>query len=239
MGWRRAAGTAVTRCARRKCEDGTSKSDCAPAKAARSLPSSGWSASSMIPTSPAPNARDFAPAPPISSCRDRRQGPVPKIRSRAWSISGQHPAAGARSRRHGSAHGGPRSRVRARSPRYATDARRRFFASRFSGSRSAAKTQDYGRGAGRRRALRHGGKCDRTPQDRPFANCGVGGGGRDVRPRGIEAGGGVSAKVLQGGTEGALLAELKRDFATVKHVKPAASRSDSAELYVLATGFRH
>jgi 23S rRNA (uridine2552-2'-O)-methyltransferase len=46
------------------------------------------------------------------------------------------------------------------------------------------------------------------------------------------------AKVLQGGTEGALLADLKRDFSTVRHVKPAASRSDSAELYVLATGFR-
>ena len=38
--------------------------------------------------------------------------------------------------------------------------------------------------------------------------------------------------------EGALLANLKRDFAQVKHLKPAASRSDSAELYVLATGFR-
>ena len=45
-------------------------------------------------------------------------------------------------------------------------------------------------------------------------------------------------KVLQGGTEAALLAELKRDFANVKHVKPAASRTDSAELYLLATGFR-
>jgi 23S rRNA (uridine2552-2'-O)-methyltransferase len=45
-------------------------------------------------------------------------------------------------------------------------------------------------------------------------------------------------KVLQGGTEASLLAPLKRDFATVKHVKPAASRSDSAELYLLATGFR-
>jgi 23S rRNA (uridine2552-2'-O)-methyltransferase len=45
-------------------------------------------------------------------------------------------------------------------------------------------------------------------------------------------------KVLQGGTEGTLLAELKRDFATVRHVKPAASRAGSAELYVLATGFR-
>jgi 23S rRNA (uridine2552-2'-O)-methyltransferase len=46
------------------------------------------------------------------------------------------------------------------------------------------------------------------------------------------------AKVLQGGTEGSLLADLKRDFKQVKHVKPAASRSDSAELYVLAMGFR-
>jgi 23S rRNA (uridine2552-2'-O)-methyltransferase len=46
------------------------------------------------------------------------------------------------------------------------------------------------------------------------------------------------AKVLQGGTESALLADLKRDFATVRHAKPAASRADSAELYVLATGFR-
>jgi len=45
-------------------------------------------------------------------------------------------------------------------------------------------------------------------------------------------------KVLQGGTEASLLAELKRDFASVKHVKPPASRSDSAELYLLAQGFR-
>ncbi|HMO30605.1 RlmE family RNA methyltransferase [Enterovirga sp.] len=54
----------------------------------------------------------------------------------------------------------------------------------------------------------------------------------------LAPGGAFLAKVLQGGTEGALLADLKRDFAAVRHVKPAASRSDSAELYVLATGFR-
>ena len=36
----------------------------------------------------------------------------------------------------------------------------------------------------------------------------------------------------------ALLAELKRDFSSVKHIKPPASRSDSAELYLLARGFR-
>jgi 23S rRNA (uridine2552-2'-O)-methyltransferase len=54
----------------------------------------------------------------------------------------------------------------------------------------------------------------------------------------LKPGGTFLCKVLQGGTEGTLLADLKRDFASVKHVKPAASRSDSAELYVLATGFR-
>jgi 23S rRNA (uridine2552-2'-O)-methyltransferase len=54
----------------------------------------------------------------------------------------------------------------------------------------------------------------------------------------LAPGGAFVAKVLQGGTEGTLLADLKRDFATVRHVKPAASRSDSAELYVLATGYR-
>jgi 23S rRNA (uridine2552-2'-O)-methyltransferase len=54
----------------------------------------------------------------------------------------------------------------------------------------------------------------------------------------LRSGGTFLCKVLQGGTEGELLADLKRDFAAVKHVKPAASRTDSAELYVLATGFR-
>jgi 23S rRNA (uridine2552-2'-O)-methyltransferase len=54
----------------------------------------------------------------------------------------------------------------------------------------------------------------------------------------LAPGGAFLAKVLQGGTEHTLLADLKRDFATVRHLKPAASRADSAELYVLATGFR-
>lgn len=54
----------------------------------------------------------------------------------------------------------------------------------------------------------------------------------------LAPGGAFVAKVLQGGTEGTLLADLKRDFSVVRHVKPAASRADSAELYVLATGFR-
>jgi 23S rRNA (uridine2552-2'-O)-methyltransferase len=54
----------------------------------------------------------------------------------------------------------------------------------------------------------------------------------------LAPGGFFLAKVLQGGAEGELLARLKRDFATVRHLKPKASRADSAELYLLATGFR-
>ena len=54
----------------------------------------------------------------------------------------------------------------------------------------------------------------------------------------LSPGGTFLAKVFQGGTERDLLDMLKRDFATVRHVKPKASRADSAELYVLATGFR-
>jgi 23S rRNA (uridine2552-2'-O)-methyltransferase len=54
----------------------------------------------------------------------------------------------------------------------------------------------------------------------------------------LKPGGAFVAKVLQGGTEAALLAQLKRDFSGVKHIKPAASRPDSAELYLVATGFR-
>ncbi len=54
----------------------------------------------------------------------------------------------------------------------------------------------------------------------------------------LAPGGSFLAKVLQGGTEASLLAALKRDFRQVKHVKPPASRADSAELYLLATGFR-
>ena len=51
-------------------------------------------------------------------------------------------------------------------------------------------------------------------------------------------GGFFLCKVLQGGSEHDLLTLLKRNFTAVRHVKPEASRSDSAELYVLATGFR-
>ena len=57
---------------------------------------------------------------------------------------------------------------------------------------------------------------------------------RDV----LKPGGHFLCKVLRGGTERQLLADMKRDFGTVRHVKPKSSRDDSAELFVLATGFR-
>ena len=54
----------------------------------------------------------------------------------------------------------------------------------------------------------------------------------------LAPGGGFVAKVFQGGAEGELLALLKRDFTTVRHAKPPASRAESAEVYVVAQGFR-
>jgi len=54
----------------------------------------------------------------------------------------------------------------------------------------------------------------------------------------LKPGGTFLAKVLRGGTESELLKLMKQDFAQVRHVKPKASREDSAELFVLATGFR-
>ncbi|MBK1865765.1 RlmE family RNA methyltransferase [Aestuariivirga sp. YIM B02566] len=54
----------------------------------------------------------------------------------------------------------------------------------------------------------------------------------------LKPGGTFLAKVLRGGTEGEMLKMMKRHFESVRHVKPDASRSDSAELFVLAMGFR-
>jgi 23S rRNA (uridine2552-2'-O)-methyltransferase len=54
----------------------------------------------------------------------------------------------------------------------------------------------------------------------------------------LRPGGSFVAKVLAGGTDNQLLAELKRHFATVKHAKPPASRKDSSEWYVVAQGFK-
>ena len=54
----------------------------------------------------------------------------------------------------------------------------------------------------------------------------------------LAPGGAFIAKVFQGGSEKDLLARLKLDFTTVRHVKPPASRAGSAEVYVVAQGFR-
>jgi 23S rRNA (uridine2552-2'-O)-methyltransferase len=54
----------------------------------------------------------------------------------------------------------------------------------------------------------------------------------------LAPGGVFVAKVFKGGTERELLDLLKRSFETVKHAKPAASRAESAETYVVATGFK-
>ncbi|NMD07133.1 MAG: RlmE family RNA methyltransferase [Phyllobacteriaceae bacterium] len=62
--------------------------------------------------------------------------------------------------------------------------------------------------------------------------------GYDFARQVLKPGGTYLAKVLRGGTESQLLTLMKKDFATVRHVKPMASRDDSAELFVLATGFR-
>ena len=54
----------------------------------------------------------------------------------------------------------------------------------------------------------------------------------------LAPGGAFVTKVFAGGTEKELLLRLKKSFTTVRHVKPPASRKDSAEIYLVATGFR-
>jgi len=54
----------------------------------------------------------------------------------------------------------------------------------------------------------------------------------------LEPGGAFVTKAFQGGETGALLTLLKQNFAIVRHVKPKASRAESSELYLLATGFK-
>ncbi|MBV7256852.1 RlmE family RNA methyltransferase [Pacificimonas sp. WHA3] len=60
----------------------------------------------------------------------------------------------------------------------------------------------------------------------------------DFAHRNLIPGGSFVAKVLAGGADAALVAELKRNFAAVKHVKPPASRKGSSEWYVVAQGFK-
>jgi 23S rRNA (uridine2552-2'-O)-methyltransferase len=54
----------------------------------------------------------------------------------------------------------------------------------------------------------------------------------------LKPGGAFIGKVFQGGATGELLARIKKDFASVKHVKPPASRAQSVEMYLLAQGFK-
>jgi 23S rRNA (uridine2552-2'-O)-methyltransferase len=60
----------------------------------------------------------------------------------------------------------------------------------------------------------------------------------DVAQTVLAPGGAFIGKVFQGGATGALLARFKQQFRDVKHVKPPASRAESVELYLVATGFR-
>jgi len=60
----------------------------------------------------------------------------------------------------------------------------------------------------------------------------------DCAMRLLAPGGAFVAKVLEGGTQAELLAQMKHRFAKVRHAKPPASRADSAEMYVVATGYR-
>lgn len=60
----------------------------------------------------------------------------------------------------------------------------------------------------------------------------------DVAEETLKPGGTFVGKVFQGGATNEILARLKRAFASVKHVKPPASRAGSVELYLVATGFR-
>ncbi len=60
----------------------------------------------------------------------------------------------------------------------------------------------------------------------------------DVAEDTLTPGGIFISKVFQGGATGALLARIKKSFRDVRHVKPPASRADSVELYLVATGFK-
>ena len=60
----------------------------------------------------------------------------------------------------------------------------------------------------------------------------------DIAENVLKSGGAFVGKVFQGGATGELLARIKQHFRDVKHVKPPASRAESIELYLVATGFR-
>lgn len=55
----------------------------------------------------------------------------------------------------------------------------------------------------------------------------------------LKTGGAIIIKIFQGGAEGHILTEIKKNFTSVKHYKPASSRKDSSEIYLVATGYKN
>ncbi len=60
----------------------------------------------------------------------------------------------------------------------------------------------------------------------------------DFADQALQSGGAFVCKAFQGGETAAVIARLKRDYAVVRHAKPKASRAESSEVYLVATGFR-
>jgi 23S rRNA (uridine2552-2'-O)-methyltransferase len=108
----------------------------------------------------------------------------------------------------------------------------------FMADEAPAALQGAGRAA-RSGAVGHGGQHRRPQADRPLAHHGPGrGGGRFRHRRRWHRAAPSSPKCFAGGTDAELLTMLKRNFTTVKHAKPPASRKDSSEWYVIAQGFK-
>ncbi len=55
----------------------------------------------------------------------------------------------------------------------------------------------------------------------------------------LKTGGSIIIKIFQGGAEAHVLSEIKKSFISVKHYKPEASRKDSSEIYLVATGYKN
>ena len=197
------------------------------------------SGSSTIPTSRGPSARAIARARPIKLIemdeRYKLLKPGQRIVDLGAAPGGWAQVAAAKSRRGG----GPRQGRRHRPPRHRSDPWRRVRSHGFSRARTrrprleanARRTADVvlsdmaANATGHKKTdqLRIIGLAEAAAE---FA--------REVLARRRF----VSRQGVAGRHREALLARLKRDFAIVRHVKPQASRADSAELYVLATGFR-
>jgi 23S rRNA (uridine2552-2'-O)-methyltransferase len=193
----------------------------------------GSSASSTIPTWRAPSAKGFRSRAAFKLIEIDDKHHLLQAGARVLDL-GARPAAGARWRPSASARAAASSASTSCDGR---DSRRRFAQIDFLDP-DAPDSSSACSAARRRGAVRHGGQRHRPSPDRSSQDHGAGRGRGGIRRRGAQARRRVSRQGDPGRHESALLAALKRDFAAVKHVKPAASRADSAELYVLATGFR-